>query len=333
MAKRPTKTAGNSSLLEALEFIEPVMKEDGTPPQTHVILNQKYAFAYDGILSMAHPIDEELAICPQFYSLKAALKRAKETVSISVNNDSLSVKSGRLRVTVPCVAYNQMMVTQPDTGLWATDNTIVDGFKLLVGSISEKDDRVITSTLNLTENVMIVTDGAIYLEYWHGFKFSPMIVPKRVISVVSKINKKLVGIGATRDRSITFYFENGAWVKSQLAAEPWPNVDFISSVVLTNPKEYDSHLIEAVESVLPHSPEKAVYFSTNCVRSHHADQGDTGAKFDIDNIETNAILNGEMLLTILKMAKQIQFDVQLKNTPAFGFYGDKVRGFLAYRSR
>ena len=263
MAKRPTKTSATNSLLTALEFLEPVMKEDGTPSQTHVVLNNKFAVAFDGTIAIGHPIDEELAICPNFYSLKAALKKSKDTVAITVNNNSLSVVSGRLKVLIPCTQYNQMMVTQPDNGSIAIDDRIKTGFDLIGSIVNEDDKRIVASSLCLSNQSMMTTDGTSFFEYWHGFNLPTMILPKRVVQIVGKTDNKLVGIGFTLDRSITFYFENGAWVKSQLRSESWPDVSFITNITLDNAQPIPEGLIEAIDSVLPHSTDKAIYFGEN----------------------------------------------------------------------
>ena len=340
MAKRAIKTNANSSLLTALEFIEPVMKDDGTPSQTHLILNHKFAFAFDGTIAIGHPIEEDLACCPQFNGLKAALKKSKDAVAISLKDYStLAIASGRLKVNVQCIQYHMLMVTQPDVLQYAVNDTIKTGFDLLSGIIDEKSDRIVTSSLSLNAGSMMATDGNLFLEYWHSHSLPTMIVPKSVISIVSKVAQKLVGIGCTPNRSITFWFENGAWIKSLLRSEDWPNVKHITDTPLDGLGALPVGLIEAVEAVLPHSMEAAVYFADGRLRSHHADQGDTGASYDVDGLTAGPIYNGEKLLKVLKLAKQIQFSttlgnkVDMKSTTACGFYGDNIRGFLMPRSR
>jgi hypothetical protein len=334
MAKRTIKTNATSSLLTALEFIEPVMKDDGTPSQTHIILNQKFAFVFDGTTAIGHPIDEDLACCPQFNGLKAALKKSKDSVGISLKDYStLAIASGKLKVNVSCIQYHMLMVTQPDAVQYAVNDTLKTGFDLLASIIDEKSDRIVVSSLSLNEGSMIATDGNLFLEFWHGHSLPTMILPKSVISIVSKVAQKLVGIGCTKGRSITFFFENGAWIKSLLRSEDWPSVKHITDTPLDGLGALPVGLVEAVEAVLPHSMEGAVYFSDGCVRSHHDDQGETGASYDVDGITPGPIYNGERLLKVLKLANQIQFDLNLRANYCCGFYGENIRGFLMSRSR
>jgi hypothetical protein len=52
----------------------------------------------------------------------------------------------------------------------------------------------------------------------------PIVIPVDIADQIVRMNMEPTAVQTT-DRAITFYFENGAWVRSQLLTDPWPPVE------------------------------------------------------------------------------------------------------------
>lgn len=333
MAKKSKPLANSSSLLTALEFCEPVMKTDGTASQTHVVLNKGWCVAFDGIVGIAHPIDEDLTCCPQFAPLKAVLKKGKENVAISLqDNGSLSVASGKLRATIRSAQYHQLMVTQPDANLYPLSDTLKDGFKILEKILKDDESNVILSSVLVKHSHMLATDAVLYVEYWHGNPMPELTLPKRLVNILSKLSTKIVGFGYKTDQSVTFYLENGAWIKSQLRSQTWPNMSAISDVQCNVLSQMDISMATAIDAVAPHSPDGILHFGSHTLRSHPEGQGEVGASYEFPGVPPGLIFNGAHLATVARLATAIQWQVPIRGHTMAGFVGSNVRGFLMSRA-
>lgn len=329
MPKTPKPT---NSLLSALEFLEPIMEKEGNANQTHVILHNNFAVGFDGKIAIGHPIEENFSVCASFLNLKAAIKKIGKQFSITLNpNLSLTIANQKLKVIVPCIEYYQMMITAFDPAILTANDLLKKGFEKLAWLIDDKSERLITSSLCLEYNTMITTNGQLFLQFWHSLPLPTMALSKEFCSITAKIKADIVSIGYSHN-SLTFHFANGAWIKTLLREGKWPDISSITGLGLSRPVAVPVELMEAVEAVLPHSGDGAVYVSPGTVRSHHADQGETGATYRIEN-QAEGIYNGKLLIEVLKEAKQIQFDIERGNDKILGFTGEGVRGFLMPRRR
>lgn len=324
----------SSSLLTALDFCDPVMKSEGTVSQTHVTLNNKWCIAFDGIIAIGHPIDEELSSCPQYTPLRSALKKSKDAVSITQNdNGNLSIVSGKLKANVKSAQYHQLMVTMPDICQWPLQDTIRTACKTLEKVLKDDESNLIVSSLLLRHSVAVATDGIIYLEYWHGNPLPELTLAKRLVSLLAKLASPIVGFGYTPETSITFYMENGAWIKSQLRSQTWPNMSAISDIQCDALNQVDISVATAIDSVLPHSPDGVLHFGSGFMRSHPIDQGEVGASYSVPELPTGLIFNGAHMVTLARLAKAIQWQVPIRGHYMAGFTGDNLRGFLMSRER
>jgi len=300
MAKRPTKSKPKTKkpkmqLVEALDFIKGVQKTGFSTDakETNCRLANGYAVGFNGVVTMGYPILEDLNACPHTYNLLAALKRCKGSTSLTqVDMHQLVVTSGKFRAVVPCLNPSAIPYSVPDQQVGVIGDTIKKGFSTLSGVVSKSGFSTLETSILLRDNTMVATDRSIIVEYWHGVRLDPerpLVIPVDVVTILSKLSSPLIGIGVGVG-SVTFYCDNGAWVKTQTYNDKWPNVDS-----LLNKGDYHQavdiplELFEAVEAVAPFTSNvkdgvatsSNTFFLTGNVVSSHV-QNTIGATHEID---------------------------------------------------
>lgn len=318
------------SLAVALDFIKVAQtdKANDLVSKTHCRLQGGFAVAFDGVLAVGHPIEEELAVCPHTYRLIDALSRCKKAISITqLDGEQLVIKSGGFRVVIPCLNPAALPYAAPDPKAGAIDDTIKEGFAVLNPIVSGNGHTVVEASLLLNNNSMVATDRQIMLEYWHGINLPDgLAIPKAAVVAVNKVKAELVGIGVS-DRTVTFHYEGGAWIRTQLYADPWPDVasvlnkgDFNTAVKVPD------GFYDGVEAVAPFSAAGEVYTTDTGVGSHNTSA--VGATYEVKNVPPGLCFGSKHLLTMKDHASKV--DLVGVNGISF-FYGDRVRGAISQR--
>lgn len=318
------KTQETSKLIEALKFTSTILKKEGDINETFVNLNNKWAFAFNGILAIGHPIEEDIKACPHNYKLLEALSKCGQNISITqMDENRLSIKSDKMKAIVPCIDYDSFFVMSPDTPQAEVSDKFIQAANLV--SIVSKDDtnEVVTSSILLNGQSVIGTDSKLIIEYWHGLNMPVGIsVPKALISTIVKIGKSVSKVGCSPS-SITFWFEDGSWIKSQLFADPWPNISRILDVN-TNPVAIPKGLQDGINSVEAFSDDGFARFINNHIKTH--DSEGIGAEYELEGVPNGVIVNIKYMNIILKFVNKIDWFSPSGNIL---FYGENIRGAMA----
>ena len=317
-------------LTQALNFIKVAQVDKGMDLalKSHCRLANGYAVAFDGVLAVGHPIEEEINTCPHTYRLIDALKRCKTTISITqLDGDKLVIKSGGFRVVIPCLNPAAIPYAVPDANVGVIDDTIKEGFTLLNPIVSGTGSTTVEASLLLQNNSMVATDRLTMLEFWHGINLPDnLAIPKVAIVAVGKIAKKLIGIGVS-GKTVTFHYEGGAWLRTQLYDEPWPDVGRILNAGDPHKAvDVPPALFDAVQAVAPFSPDGAVHTFDGAVSSHNVEGA--GATYDTKGITPGLCFGHKHLLIAKDTAKTI--DLVGRNNVTY-FYGERVRGAISQR--
>lgn len=336
-ARKPRKPAAKKpaeGLMKALAFLEPATN-DTFDYQRYVRLINNWAIVFDGSIAMGHPIEEDLILCPHLARLKEALGRAGTTLAINAtDNGRLSVSGASFRAVVPCLPGEALPPVMPDPNVAAVDDRLKEGFKAVVALAKDEADRVVEATVLLRANSIVGTNGQLILEYWHGIDLPPgLAIPQRAAKIIAKSLLPLVGFGFDEGRSATFYFENGAWLKTQLYAEAWPDVDTILNAA-AYPVECPAKLFEALDAIASFSEDGAVHFHNDKLKSTYANEGENGpvygASFDVIGLQSGHSFTSKLLKLAQPAAKMLDYTTH--SDRAF-FYNveDNLRGVLMKR--
>jgi len=327
------KTKTTNSLLTALQFIAPVMERKGTLSETHCSLSQNQASAFNGLIAMGHPITEDITAYPCHAPLLAALSQSRSGASISIkDNGDLFISAAPFRATIKGVRVNQIQTTSPDPMIAALPATFFAALPTLVKIIKDEDSNAAKCSLLLQSGSMIATDGVMLIEAWHGASMPSLMLPKEAAVTLAKIKEPLVGFGFTANRSVTFWYENKAWFKTQLQDVKFPDLSFITNLAVS-PAVVPTGFADAIKACRAHTEDEdsAVYLADNALQSHAL--AEEGAVYEVQGLPGGQIFNGKYLAMVADIASGIDFSVRLREDRILGFVGNGVRGWLMPRAK
>lgn len=340
MAKSPRgrKAAVNTEafrLVEALAFVGVASRDTGEGPwQTHCQFQPGQVVAFDGLVSAGHPVTGELACCPHTEKLKAAISKVGASLSLTLlESGNLSVKGDKLRALVPTLGFETMPPVEPDPVVAPLNDSMKAALACVGTLVKEGEDEMLKAALLISGGTAQSTNRQVALQYWHGIDFPPgVVVPKLFAQAVCRQILPLTGFGvswrqnletgAWQPKSVTFHFENGAWIKTLCYADPYP--DFASFMdVQSYPVEAPAGLFEAVETVKAVTENNRVYFEGDRVQSHESDQ--VGAQYDVPGLVGGKCFDPALLMKAAPFVKT--YDITTYPDRML-FFGDNVRGVV-----
>lgn len=234
---RPRKTAAektkaaeakvSNDLLSAVQFCAGGYREGGETYASHAMIYGGYITTYSGVVMYGARVDTQLHAYPHYGLLLAALKATDgDAVQITqLSPERLSIRGKSIKTVVPCVSDHTLVArTNPDPPISALDNRMRDGFAIMKQIASKSGEYVMDSAVLIRNGDMIACDRQMLGMYWHGNGFPNVTVPADFVEAILKIAKPLVSFGYTPDQSLTFYFEDGSFVRTQLYADLFPDV-------------------------------------------------------------------------------------------------------------
>lgn len=317
------------NLLQALEFVNLAQTKKGTALQTHCYINNKTVVASNGILSAGCEIQEEITAKPNTLQFIEALEKCKDDLVIAKMTDCIGVKSGKFKAFVPCLADN-LSITYPDLPTNEITNIIREGFKAIDFLIEEREKKeLIKASILLCNNSMYTTNGHLLLEFWHGLKFpNDLVVPVHFINAIAKTKKDLKAYGCCIEnneiKSITFWFTDNSWIKTQTYSEKWPNISKIFNVTPNfyplYPNFYEA--LNNIEGFL--AKNQAVLFFENTMKTSKEDK--QGAEYIVEGLPYGKCFSA----TYLKAIKPFMNYVDFTSFPDKLYFCDetRVRGCL-----
>lgn len=318
----PRKTE-TSSLVEALKFISLAQRDNQNPLYKFCQLSGGFAASHDGILTAAHKIEEDLEARPHTQKLISALNNCGKNLSITqLESNNLVIKSGRYSAKVPCHDA-EISAYLPDKSQFELSNIIRTGFDKIQHLTSDTGQTVYQSSILLQSGSMIATNAATAIEFWHGLNIPTLAVPKSFASAVCKIPKNIVSGGFTAS-TFTIWFNDESWLKTQLFADPWPDIAAALNMpalsILELPKNFYKG-ISAVEEFSEEGKEKGhVWISDKGISSH--ENIEEGAFFEM--LELGNITVGiRQLKNIQSCCKQLAF-----GEDRIFFFGENTRGVV-----
>jgi len=323
-AKATEKSSLTTGLVKALEFISVAQKKEGSIYQTHCYMGGNRVVAFDGILAAGQHIEEDLLACPQTSLLISALSKCSDNLAITqLANDRLSIKSEKFKAIIPCVSREALHYVVPDAPCAVIDNRLRSGFEKLAPLVSDSAEHVLTSSFLLQANSMLATNRHVMVEFWHGIDLPPnIILPKACAVAICKTNKNLVQFGFSPN-SVTFYFDDNSWIKSQLYSEAWPG----TSKIFKYHPDYapiPERFFETLDIVKPFSESGNIYFLENALSSH-ANAGE-GASYEFEGLPNDLVFNQKYLELIKSYATHIDF---IGENGISYFYGENIRGAIS----
>lgn len=324
-SNKPTES---SILLNAIDFVSIVETETFEPSAyCRFISNEAGSFvtAYSNVLSAAHPVAEQLNLCPQFSKLKAALTRCGKTLAITESDGQISIKGDKIRALVPCLVEPLIDLAPDAPVIIGSFDALKEAFRVCCTVADEKAERAMLASILLDPNCATATNGKVLIQYWHGISNLPpgTVLPKVFAAAIASNKYKITGLGGNFDanggfmRSFTVWFENGSWIKTQCYEDRWQDVSKILDGYALSPVPLYDGLFEAVAAVEAFTDEiEAVYFHAGTVASHR--ELNTGAMYEVKNLPPGKVIHGRLARQVSPFVKTIDLTTMPDRVFFFG---------------
>ncbi len=261
---------GINTLSEAIKFCAPGYKENGEPYSQFAVLWGGWMTTYNGVVMYGHPIAEEIQACPNFGQLQAAVKAiGAEANSITViDANRLAIKGAKARYVVKCISDYSVVIRQPpDAPVGPLTSNMREGFEVMKQIASKSGEHVLTASILLRSGDMVASDLQLIVSYWHGLGFPTLTVPADFVEAILRIPKALVQFGYS-ERSLTFYFEDGSFVRTQLYSEEWPDVNKVLNFDATAMAAVPEGFFDALDKSKMFTDRNYVLLDQDEVRTH-----------------------------------------------------------------
>jgi hypothetical protein len=335
MARRPRSKpteASNSKLLEAARFVSMACADKGPINETHMYLGAHWAVASNGVITIATKIDEDVYACPQSKFLVEALSKCGDTFAITQLENSLSIKATKFKAVIPCIDPTLLTIPSPDEPVAEINDNFRLGLEKVGVLVNENAQTIVPASILLNGRSLISSDRTVLFQFWHGIDLpSGLSLPKAIIGPLVKAGKKLSKLGFSHS-SLTFYYEDDSWIKTQLFVEKWPEIELIFDTP-SNQMPFPKDFWEGFAAVSPFSGDGAVYFDAGIMRSH-AQEG-VGAAFDVPGLPKGPIFSTRALGLLKGLADTVDFFTpgKFKGSTMLTFQGANIRGAIAGRSQ
>lgn len=324
MASRPRSLSQKSNvtpgLLDALKFISLAQSDKGAPHQTHCVLHDNWARAFNGVIAVGQQIDETISFCPHTLRFIEALKRCTDSYALSQLETRIAIKAGPFSCSVPTLLREQLPDPMPDPPEVQITDAVRESIETVSGLVADNAQHIVTAAILLRSGSAVATDRLFMMESWHGQLLPSLRLPKAAGVALSKAGKGLTAFGFG-GKTATFYFIDGSWLRTQLYEEEYPDVDRILDRQF-NPFPIPPDFFQAVRAIAPFN-DGTVIFEDGMLRSHSTDT--EGAEYKISGLPKGLRYKAKYLLAAEPYA--LRFDFQGVDSVGC-FVGEKVRGII-----
>lgn len=312
-------------MLKELKFVQgAVGKKEFIPAITHFCIEDGTVRAYNGTIALSSPIACNLNCKPKAVPMVQAIAKCNDTISLSMTpSGRLSIKSGSFKAFIDCIEESQVHLKPEGKEIHFDGERLLHGLKTVEDFVGNDASRAWATGVLLRGQSMFATNNTCLIEYWMGVDFPSVAnIPRAAVAEMIRINEPPT-YAQMDDHSITFHYESGRWIRTQLFSTEWPNLAAILDRKCI-PGPIPPTLFEGLESLRPFTDKLGRVFLKSGFMHTHEDINE-GASFDIDWPYADAIFNLEMLNLIKGVAKTVDFSDSLQ--PCL-FYGDRLRGAI-----
>jgi hypothetical protein len=325
MAARRGRKAGiseeNLALLNAIKFATSIQKGTGlTDRQTHCRFFNNYVIATNDVLIIGVPVvGLSVECCPHSKTLIAALERCEGETTFTLDGSVLIVKSGRVRVPVPCIDFGALSDLAPDANEGSASPALSLALGQVAAIVDEDDDRLFCRPVYMASGLVQGTHkGHVAMQIWHGVTPLPEIaLPKESAVAISKHASDLRGIGLSNTGgTATFWFADTSFIRSSLFDVKCPNLNHVlEQKIVADPTPVDGALFAAVKTLAPFTKDSLKGENANVVRFEESKVWagryavEENASYDFPNSPIdNFTINSLYLLMFEALAESIVVD-------------------------
>lgn len=314
-------------MLKELKFVQgAVGKKDLLPAMTHFQIQNGHVRSYNGTLAISSPLPFDLDCCPKADQLVKAIGQCEETIVLSMTpGGKLRVQSGKFRAFVENTQDTGFHPVPEGEPLAFDGTTLLAALKVLYPFIGNDASRPWTNGVLLNGQSAYATNNTCIVEYWLGTPFPRQInIPRAAIKEMLRVDEapthaQLAG------NSITFHYDDGRWIRSQLLGVEWPFEQIAKILNRDNaPVRLPDDLFSAITKLQRLSDgSNRIYIDYGLLTTHTEEE--MGGSVEVDGLEFQGCYNIAMFSLLEGVVTHADFT--LYPEPAL-FFGQQLRGAI-----
>lgn len=312
-------------MLTELKFVQgSVAKKDFLPALTHFVIEDGYVRGFNGTLALCSPIPFDIACKPKAATLIKAIGNCEESILLSMTpTGRLSVKSGKFKAFIDCVEGDTVHAMPEGDTVVIDGAVLLQAFKVLAPFIGDDASRPWSNGILLKGASAYATNNITLVEYWTGVNVAePLNIPRAAVRELLRIDEAPVSVQLS-DKSITFHFDGGRWLRTQLFDTEWPDLARVLNRE-SAPQPLNAELFDALKTVQPFVDKLGrIHFTPGRVQTS-LEEGE-GAGYDLPGFEHTGIYQIEMLKLLEGTAQAIDWSTY--PNPCM-FFGERLRGAI-----
>lgn len=321
-------------MLTDLKFVlGAVSKKDLVPAMKHFQIKEGCVYSYNGMVALCAPIDFDIDCNPHAETLYKAIENCDETVTLNLTpGGKLSIKSGKFRALVPCIAET-VDHPKPEGDLIELEDGagLLKALEIIEPVIGDDAARPWQAGVLLKDGCAHATCNVVAVQYWLGVDFGHVVnIPGQAVREMLRV-KEVPTHAQVSDNSITFMYASGRWIRTQLLPSDWPDFNnLLKGCDTANHREVDPAVWEACERLKKFVDMKggeAIYFEGGEAFTHR--NREEGSSYLCESIRWTGVFNRSMLMLLQPLARKADFSTWPK--PVY-FMGDRLRGAIVGRA-
>lgn len=319
-------------MLKELKFVQgAVAKKDFLPAMTHFRIENGEVRSYNGKMAISSPINFNVDCNPKAEQLVKAITQCEETITLSITpGGKLRVQSGKFRAFVELIEGDTPHPMPEGQDVYFDGEIFMKGLRTVAPFIGNDASRLWANGVLIRNQSMFATNNASLIEYWMESTF-PVVcnVPGPCVTELLRVNEAPTH-AQIHDRSITFHFEGGRWIRSQLFETEWPDLAKILNVP-SNAQPVPEDLFKAIDTLKKATAGTTkLYFNNGLLMTDLEEQ--KGMTYEVDGLEFTGCYNIHMLSLLAGVVTHADFTLYPEPAMFFGAPDEKgvqhVRGAI-----
>ena len=315
-------------MLNDLKFVQgAVARKDYVPALTHFRIADGRIYGFNGRLGISTPTDLDVLACPKAVPFVKAIERipdGKEVVLNVTTAGKLSIKAGPFRAYVDCHPNDASVpVVAPAGDRVELGGEILPVLRRLSPFMGIDASRPWAMGILLDGQSAYATNNIVLVEHWMPFYFpARMCIPAEAVKELLRIGEEPMA-AQIEANSVTFHFETGAWLKTQLFSTEWPDLGRVLNRP-HNAKPIPDGFFDAVQRLDAFTEKDNRLHLRGGLLATSEHEGE-GASYELPGLEG---VGCHFLGQMAKLADvALEIDFAMWPSPCL-FFGDQLRGAI-----
>lgn len=315
-------------MLEALKFVKGAVQRNGvTPELEHFTIKDGRVTGFNGYMALSSPLPLDIEAMPKADLFHKALEACGDSIAIALTpNGRLHIRSGTFSAYIPCID-KAVYDAQPEGESFPAPKGMAAAFARMLPFVGDDASRPWAMGLSIAGGTYTATNNVILLQLWDGHQLPTVNCPRFAVAEVARLKVDPVEI-CIGNGSISFLYENGRWLRSQVLATDWP-VEMMNKILNREsaPVPVPEGFFDAVDKLAPFTtegPSSPIHF-TEVGMTTGAPGSSEGAGVAMEGLPDGAAFRLKALQLLRNEVKTI--DLGMHPAPCL-FFGDNSRGAL-----